>query len=89
VPLLVQDAPDKDAARAELRERYISWMAGQIDDTSPGRQKSQLVVCVVMGLGAGTRVLGLLDPDEMADEDLIQQYGAIVQGIIDDPAAGR
>ncbi|NVM94349.1 TetR/AcrR family transcriptional regulator [Arthrobacter wenxiniae] len=89
VPLLVQDAPDKDAARAELRERYISWMAGQIDDTSPGRQKSQLVVCVVMGLGAGVRVLGLLDHGEMADEALIQQYGAIVQGIIDEHAPDR
>ncbi|RAN69444.1 TetR family transcriptional regulator [Bacillus sp. SRB_336] len=89
VALLVQDAPDKDAARAELRDRYVSWMSEQIDDTSPARQKSQLVVCVVMGLGAGIRVLGLLDPDEMADEDLIQHYGAIVQGIIDEPGPDR
>jgi AcrR family transcriptional regulator len=87
VALLVQDAPDRDAARGELRERYVKWIAGQIGDESPSRKRSQLVVCVVMGLGAGMRILGLLGPDEMADEELIQQYGALVQGIIDDPDA--
>ncbi|MCQ9163385.1 MULTISPECIES: TetR/AcrR family transcriptional regulator [unclassified Arthrobacter] len=86
VPLLVQDAPDQEAARAELRERYTSWMAAQIGDTSPARQKSQLVVCVVMGLGAGIRVLGLLDGSDIAEEELIQHYGAIIQGIVDEPA---
>jgi AcrR family transcriptional regulator len=85
VTMLVQDAPDQEAARTELRGRYVSWVAERIDDTSPNRHKSQLVVCVVLGLGAGTRVLGLLEPEDMAVEALIQQYGALVQGIIDDP----
>jgi AcrR family transcriptional regulator len=83
VALLVQDSPDQDAARAELREKYVSWIAWQIDDTSPGRQKSQLVVCAVLGLGAGLRTLGLLDKEEMPEEQLVQQYGALVQSIID------
>lgn len=85
VSLLVQDAPDQEAARTELRGRYVRWVAGQIGDDSSEQLKSQLVVCVILGLGAGTRVLGLLEPDEMPDEQLIQQYGALVQGIIDDP----
>lgn len=86
VALLVRDSPDHGAAQAELRDRYVNWIAGQIGDTSPARQKSQLVVCVVMGLGAGIRVLGLLERDEMNDADLIRQYGALVQSVIDDPA---
>ncbi|WP_315915570.1 TetR family transcriptional regulator [Arthrobacter sp. lap29] len=86
VALLVQDAPDHEAGQRDLRERYVRWIAQRIGDTSPTRYKSQLVVCIVMGLGAGIRVLGLLHPDEMAEELLIQQYGALVQGIIDDPA---
>ncbi|WP_125610445.1 TetR/AcrR family transcriptional regulator [Specibacter cremeus] len=83
VPLLVQDSPEPAAARRDLRQRYVSWIAGQIHDTSPDRQKSQLVVCAVMGLAAGVRTLGLLGPEEIAEEQLVQQYGALVQGIID------
>lgn len=86
VALLARDAPDQEVAQAELRDRYVNWMAGQIGDTSPAKQKSHLVVCVVMGLGVGMRVLGLLDTQEIADEELIQQYGALVQSIIDEPA---
>lgn len=83
VALLVQDSPDRDAAKTELREKYVSWVAQQIKDTSPDRQKSQLVVCAVMGLGTGLRTLGLLPEEEMPSEQLIQRYGALVQGIID------
>lgn len=83
VSLLVQDSPDQAAARSELREKYVSWIAGQIQDGSPDRQKSQLVVCAVMGLGSGLRTLGLLGREEIPDEQLIQQYGALVQSIID------
>ncbi|MFQ4149658.1 TetR family transcriptional regulator [Arthrobacter sp. LAPM80] len=86
VAMLVKDAPDQDGAHADLRERYVKWMAEQIGDTSPSRRKAQMLVCAVMGLGAGTRVLGLLESKEMADEELIAQYGAIVQAIIDGPA---
>lgn len=86
VGLLVQDTPDPDAARVEVRENYVRKIAARIGDTTPNLQKSQLVVCAVMGLGAGIRVLGLLDASEVEDERLIQHYGALVQGIIDDPA---
>ncbi|MGA7206789.1 MAG: TetR family transcriptional regulator [Specibacter sp.] len=83
VALLVQDSPEPDVAKAELREKYVSWIAQQINDASPDRQKSQLVVCAVMGLGAGLRTLGLLGEDEIPAQQLIQRYGALVQGIID------
>jgi len=83
VSLLVQDSPDQEAAKTELRHKYVSWVARQIEDTSPGLQKSQLAVCVVMGLGTGLRTLGLLAEEEMSSEQLVQQYGALIQGIID------
>ncbi len=86
VALLVQDTPDPEAARAEVRENYVRRIAARIGDTTPKLHKSQLVVCAVMGLGAGIRVLGLLEASELEDEKLIQHYGAMVQGIIDDPA---
>ncbi len=44
-----------------------------------------IVMCVLLCLGAGTRVLGLLEADELPDEQLAKQYGALVQCIIDDP----
>jgi AcrR family transcriptional regulator len=84
-PILVHDAPDPAETRAELSGKYLAWVARQIGDTSADQQRSSLVVCAMLGLAAGTRSFGLLGEETVPKEQLIQRYGALVQGIIDQP----
>ncbi len=83
VPILIHDAPDPDVARATFRDRYVGRIAEWIGDTEPALRRTKLVVCALLGLGAGVRTLGILGPDEAGCEALISEYGALVQGIID------
>ncbi len=83
VSILIHDAPDPDVARATFRDRYVSRIAERIGDGTPDLRRTKLVVCTLLGLGAGARTLGMLGPDEAESEELIRQYGALVQGIID------
>ncbi|MBG0740777.1 TetR family transcriptional regulator [Paeniglutamicibacter antarcticus] len=83
LPILIHDAPDPDAARVTFRNRYVSRIAERIGDTEPGLRRTKLVVCALLGLGAGVRTLGVLGPGEVGGEALIREYGALVQGIID------
>jgi len=87
VPLLIRDAPDRVAAREEQRSRYVSRIAELIGDRSTQRHKAQLVVCTLLGLGSGLRTFGLLETQQVPSEVLIKQYGAVLQSIIDAPAA--
>lgn len=82
-PVLIREAPDRDAARAEHRARYVSRIAELIGDDSAEKRTAQLVVCALLGLGAGLRTFGLLDAAEADSEGLIQHYGALVQAMID------
>ncbi|WP_434616087.1 TetR family transcriptional regulator [Arthrobacter sp. A5] len=83
VPILIHDAPDPDVARTTFRTRYVSRIAERIGDRSPDFRRAKLVICALLGLGAGVRTLSVLAPDESDSEELIRQYGALVQSIID------
>jgi AcrR family transcriptional regulator len=82
-PMLIRNAPDREAARDELQTRYVGRIAELIGDASLERRRAQLVVCALLGLGAGIRTFGLLAPDQADSEELVQQYGALIQAIID------
>jgi AcrR family transcriptional regulator len=84
-PVMIRDAPDREAAREELASRYISHVAGLIGDRSAQRHKAQLVVSALLGLGAGIRTFGLLGAQQVHSEALIQQYGSLLQAIVDAP----
>ncbi|WP_258195414.1 TetR/AcrR family transcriptional regulator [Rhodococcus sp. OK519] len=84
MPLLIHEAPDRHAVRADARERYIRGISGKIGDTSDDRLPTQMVVAVLLGLASGIRTVGILPVDEIDPEDLVRRYGAVVQSIIDE-----
>ncbi|GAA4475318.1 TetR family transcriptional regulator [Rhodococcus olei] len=79
---LIQDSPDPESAREDTRNRYVTFVAQQIGDTSPELRRTQYVVCALLGLATGIRTFGALA--DVPATDLIARYGAIVQQIIDD-----
>jgi AcrR family transcriptional regulator len=85
IPFAVLDSPDPEAARADVRERYVSAIAQLIGDTTPERRFASTVTALMTGLGETIRTLGLFDG--WAFDDLVAHYGGIVQTQIDACAA--
>ncbi|MDH6678986.1 AcrR family transcriptional regulator [Rhodococcus sp. LBL1] len=83
MPLLIHEAPDRESAQADARERYIRGISGKIGDTSEGKLPTHMVVAVLLGLASGIRTVGLLPTEAIDTEDLVRRYGAVVQSIID------
>ena len=80
IPFTVQDAPDPDAARSELRERYLAAVSRVMGDTSPDRRAAATVIALMTGFG-DTSAPGPLDGWEF--DELVSHFGAIVQAQID------
>ena len=83
MPLLIHEAPDREAAQADARERYIRGISGKIGDESAEKLPTQMVVAVLLGLATGLRTVGLMPAEAIDTEDLVRRYGAVVQSIID------
>ncbi|CAM3133906.1 TetR/AcrR family transcriptional regulator [Prescottella defluvii] len=83
MPLLIHEAPDRAAAQADARERYIRGISSKIGDTSADRLPTQMVVAALLGLATGLRTVGLLPPEILGSDELVRRYGAVVQAIID------
>lgn len=82
--ILVHEAPDPDAARAEIKERYVHGIARHIGDTSPDLVRSQLVASLMLGLATGMRTLDLLGEDSLSSKDLVRYYGRLIQTVVDE-----
>lgn len=89
---LIADAPDPDTARAEFRERFLGRFIGPGTVTEQGEQRrhADQLACLMVGLAAGSRTLRLLDPAATDPEQVVREYGALVQSVLDrmtaDPA---
>jgi AcrR family transcriptional regulator len=81
IPINVHDAPDPEAARNELRERYVSSIAKLIGDATPDRRYASTVTALMTGFGETVRTLGLFDGWDF--DELVAYYGGIVQAQID------
>jgi AcrR family transcriptional regulator len=81
IPFAVLDSPDPEAARADIRERYVAAIARLIGDTTPERRFASTVTALMTGFGETVRTLGLFDGWEF--DDLVAHFGAIVQAQID------
>jgi AcrR family transcriptional regulator len=79
---LIQDAPDPQAARAEFRRRYLGRVKELLGDVTDDRRAS-LVICLLLGLAGGLRTLGLLDRSDADSQSVIEEYGALLQAVID------
>lgn len=81
LPFIIQDSPTPDDARAETRERYLSSIAGLLQDTTPERRYASTVVALMTGFGEAVRTLGMFEGWDF--DELVAHYGAIVQAQID------
>lgn len=83
---LIQDAPDPVVARREFRARFLSRF--EAADLSPDaarhlRRHTDQLACLMVGLAAGTRTLQLLDPETTQLGAVVEEYGGLVQQVLD------
>jgi len=81
VPLIIQNAPEPEAVRSDIRRRYLRNIAEMIGDTTEDRRHASMVLCLLLGLAAGTHTLGLLGSADSLE--LARTYGRALQHEID------
>lgn len=81
IPFAVLDSPDPDAARADIRERYLASVAGLIGDSSADRRHASTVTALMIGFGESVRTLAMFKGWNF--DELVTRYGTIVQTQID------
>ena len=77
---LISGAPDPAAARAEFRERMLKRFP---TTDAPGRRRADELACLLIGLAAGSRMVRLLAPEETELGEVVREYGALAQQLID------
>lgn len=82
-PFILQEAPDRDAARAEMTAGFVPRIAARIGDDSTSQVRARLVVTLLLGLASSLRTFEMVTPDVIDSGDLIETYGALVQSVID------
>lgn len=83
---LLADAPDPEAARREFRERFLRRFEPSGADpasAAAARRHSDQLACLMLGLAAGVRTMELCDPDTTDLDAVAQEYGALVQQVVD------
>ncbi|WP_420751656.1 TetR family transcriptional regulator [Rhodococcus sp. O3] len=85
-PFLLQEAPDREEARAKMAARFVPRIATVIGEDTPEKVRARLVVTLLLGLASGLRTFELVTPDVIESRRLIDTYGALIQAVIDDPA---
>lgn len=81
VPLIIQNTPEPEAVRSDIRRRSLRNIADRIGGTTEDRRHASMVLCLLLGLAAGTHTLGLLGSVDSLD--LAQTYGRVLQHEID------
>ncbi|MGW0022525.1 TetR/AcrR family transcriptional regulator [Rhodococcus sp. NPDC003382] len=84
-PFLLQEAPDREAAREKMAARFVPRIAAAIGEDGPTQVRARLIVTMLLGLASGLRTFELVTPDVIESNRLIETYGVLVQSIIDDP----
>ncbi|MFX0539725.1 TetR family transcriptional regulator [Ornithinimicrobium sp. Y1847] len=74
---LLHDAPDREAALADFRERFL----GRFPREGEAVRHTEEFACLLLGLAAGVRTFRML---EDADQEVVvREYGALVQTVLD------
>jgi AcrR family transcriptional regulator len=75
---LLQDAPDRAAALADFRERFL----GRFPLDEHNVRHAEQLACLMIGLAAGVRTFRLLDRGPEEEEAVVREYGALVQTVL-------
>lgn len=78
-PIRVHDAPDKAAAREEIRAKYLGWLRDQLGPRAAAQ--AETVMAIMLGFASSMRSLDLFA--EQDAEELVQRFGALIQRVID------
>lgn len=78
---LFPQAPDRESALTDFRQRFLGRFPSEGED----RRHVEQLACLMIGLAAGVRTFGLLDPGDDPDlsEAVVREYGALVQAVLD------
>lgn len=78
---LLHDAPDREAALADFRQRFL----GRFPQEGENLRHTEQLACLMIGLAAGLRTFRLLETgDDPALEDtVVREYGALLQAVLD------
>lgn len=91
---LLHDAPDRAAALADFRERFLGRFVpgeggtGERAGEEAGRpaaddvRHAEELACLMIGLAAGVRTFRLLDRGPAEEEAVVREYGALVQAVL-------
>lgn len=82
-PFILQEAPDREAAREKMAAGFVPRIASAIGDNTTEQVRSRLIVTLMLGLASGLRTFEIVTPKTIESQDLIATYGAIVQNVID------
>lgn len=78
----LRDAPNAPK-KPELRRQSVEATAALIGDTTNGRRHASAVICHMIGLSEGLRIVGLFPPDEVDDEEIVATFAPVLQSHID------
>ncbi|WP_122263112.1 TetR/AcrR family transcriptional regulator [Ornithinimicrobium cerasi] len=78
---LFPQAPDRETALADFRQRFLGRFPSEGED----RRHVEQLACLMIGLAAGVRTFGLLEgaDDEGLEDAVVREYGALVQAVLD------
>ena len=80
---LFQDAPDREQALSEFRERFL----GRFPREGEAARHTDELACLMLGLAAGLRAFRLLEAPGGHEvehrEAVVREYGALVQAVLD------
>ena len=62
-PFILQEAPDRAAARETMTAGFVPRIAAGIGDDSGAQVRSRLVVTLMLGLASGLRTFEIVTPD--------------------------
>ncbi len=80
---LTHGSPDPEASRASFHTAYLRLLQEVLGDDAEGRRRSELVAAMLIGIATAVRTLRLLPAEEVDEEALVDEYGALVQALID------
>lgn len=80
---LTHQAPDPEASRRSFRDTYLARVDEALGNSPGACRRAELVAAMLMGLATAVRTFRLLPAGRDDLETVVQEYGALVQTLID------
>jgi len=81
--------PDAAGEAQQFIQEQVAAVRRMLGCGAGSKATAELVVCALYGLGSGMTNLHIAAPDRLGAERIIKEYGALVQGLIDQQTAAE